>query len=147
MKRMILAAVVVALSALAPARADDAAAPLFFLRPDGTVEQRVAAVESDVAKLRAEVAALKAELRGESPVAAKAAAPKAATAPATPAKVRYQQCVNGRCTIYEVDAGTPIPFGATLLASGTTASAAPAVSNCPGGVCLPIRAGILGRRR
>lgn len=100
--------------------------PQFFLKPDGTVEQRVAAVESDLAKLQKEVAAMKAELRGE-PVAA-AVPPKSSA----PAKVRYSVCVGGKCTIYEVDAGTPIPPGATLL-SGSSASAAG--SPCPTGPC------------
>lgn len=100
--------------------------PQFFLKPDGTVEQRVAAVESDVAKLQDRIAALELQL---GTVAAK---PKAAP----PSKVRYSVCVNGRCTIYEVDAGQPIPAGATLLSAGASSPAATG-DLCPCGESCP----------
>lgn len=105
--------------------------PQFFLKPDGTVEQRVAVVESDIAALKREVAALKEQLRG-SPVAAVAAKPAPVVAKSAPAKVRYSVCTNGRCTIYEADADTPIPFGATLLSGSVTESVG---SPCPTGGC------------
>jgi hypothetical protein len=44
------------------ARAEDAK-PVYYLRPDGTVEARVAAVESEVVALRQEVATLKEQLK------------------------------------------------------------------------------------
>lgn len=97
--------------------------PQFVLRPDGTVEQRVAKVESEVERLSARIADLERQLGN---VAAK---PKAEAAPA---KVRYSVCVNGRCTVYEVDAGSPIPAGATLLSAGSSTAAA---SPCPTGGC------------
>lgn len=109
--------------------------PQFFLKPDGTVEQRVAVVESDIAALKREVAALKEQLRG-SPVAAVAAKPAPVAAKSAPAKVRYSVCVNGRCTIYEADAGSPIPFGATLLSGQPFGvSEQLVVSPCPTGGC------------
>lgn len=111
--------------------ANAAEPPQFFLKPDGTVEQRVAVVESDLAALKREVAALKEQLRG-SPVAAVAAKPAPVVAKSAPAKVRYSVCTNGRCTIYEADADTPIPFGATLLSGSVTESVG---SPCPTGGC------------
>jgi len=108
------------------ARADQ---PQFFLKPDGSVEQRVAKVESDVSKLEARIADLERQL---GTVAAK---PKAAPA-AAPAKVRYSVCVGGKCTIYEADAGSPIPAGATLLGEATVKeSLTVAGSPCPTGGC------------
>lgn len=106
--------------------------PQYFLKADGTVEQRVAKVESDVSKLEARIADLERQL---GTVASKSV--KAASAPAAPAKVRYSVCTNGRCTVYEVDAGSPVPFGATILSTGPSAgpSAASIGSPCPTGGC------------
>jgi len=110
----------------AAVRADQ---PQFFLKPDGSVEQRVAKVESDVSKLEARIADLERQLGS---VAAK---PKSAPA-AAPAKVRYSVCVGGRCTIYEADEGAAIPPGATLLSGSTVKeSLKVAGSPCPTGGC------------
>lgn len=105
--------------------------PQYFLKADGTVEQRVAKVESKVGALEARIAELERQLGN---VAEK---PKAASAPASTAKVRYSVCVNGRCTVYEVDSGSPIPAGATLLSGGASSSVAPVASGspCPTGGC------------
>ena len=144
---VITAAVLVAIVGFANA----AEPPQFFLRPDGTVEQRVAVVESDLAALKREVAALKEQLRG-SPVAAVAPKPAPVAAPKSSAKVRYSVCTNGRCTIYEADADTPIPAGATLLSGSVTESVG---SPCPTGGCIGVSSSsggwypgkLLGRRR
>lgn len=116
----------------ATARAEQ---PQFFLKPDGTVEQRVAKVESDVSRLEARIVELEKQLGN---VAAKSKASTAATS--TPAKVRYSVCVNGRCTIYEVDEGTPIPAGATILSGNSSGfvqstSMSTSGSPCPTGGC------------
>lgn len=113
------------------ARADQ---PQFFLRPDGSVEQRVAKVESDVSKLEARIADLERQL---GTVAAK---PKASAGvnTAAPTKVRYSVCSNGRCTVYETDAGSPIPAGATVLSGqpfGNSEQLPAASSPCPTGGC------------
>lgn len=120
----ILAALVAAAFVFA-GRARAADTPQFVLRPDGTVEQRVAKVEGDVEKLTARIADLERQLGNVTAPPAKSAAS------AAPAKVRYSVCVNGRCTVYEADAGSPIPAGATLLSGAST----PAAASCPTGGC------------
>ncbi len=84
--------------------------------------------------------------------------PKQCVVAAKPAKVQYQLCVNGRCAIYTVDAGSPIPLGAKIVGKGADVEAAAAVSYCPTGNCssgtcsAPSTGGwypgkLLGRRR
>lgn len=124
----ILAALVAAAFVFA-GRARAADTPQFVLRPDGTVEQRVAKVEGDVEKLTARIADLERQLGNVTAPPAKSAAS------AAPAKVRYSVCVNGRCTVYEADAGSPIPAGATVLSGWSGVSVPASASPCPTGGC------------
>ncbi len=130
MKARMFLVVLVAVAWACVARADEAQLekPTYFLNADNTVELRVAKIESGQAALEAKIAKLEAQLAkltGEKLKAAPAAA-------AAPSKVQYSVCVNGRCTIYEVADVSQVPFGASILAAGSSAAAG---SPCPTGPC------------
>jgi hypothetical protein len=108
------------------ARADDAK-PLYYLRPDGTVEARVAAVESEVAALRQEVATLKAQLK--------------AVTPATRTQ-RVQVCDGSTCRMVEVPLSGPSCNGpACANGACTGACGTCATGSCGVSYSRPVRAG------
>lgn len=111
--------------------------PKFFLNPDGTVEQPVAKVEDDVAKLKAEIAVLKKQLAQPKVIAESGPVvlgPGTTTVPLTPSqKIRFQTCVNGRCTQGECDTLSQVPIGATIISAPSLGVAASAP--CPTGPC------------
>lgn len=99
----------------------------FYLNRDGTVEQRVSAVEDEVVLLRKQVSEIAEQLKTKS----KAAAPAKAEA-----KERITYKVSGEC-----ESMSQVPPGATDIVRwpATTAAVQSAtydeVSLCPNGVC------------
>ncbi len=122
-----------ALAAFAfPARADE---PKFFLNPDGTVEQRLAGVESKTVALEKRIADLERKLAApktilESGPGVLTGKPQTFSLSPPAAKIRFQTCVNGRCTQGECDTLAMVPAGATILSGLAGLS-----SSCPTGPC------------
>lgn len=128
------AAILLALFAFAGnARADE---PKTFLLPDGTVEQRVAAVESKTVSLEKRIADLEKKLAAatgpktilESGPGVLTSKPQTFTLSPPAGKVRFSVCSNGKCTIHECNDLSQVPFGATVLSNS-------AIGSCPTGPC------------